>query len=362
MRPQAPRVLTTRKLVLRSRVRQSDDTAETDLAEREQEGRASYTASLITQGKHRFYTLSMPSDMLAQTCMVEPRNEDPELGFQRSLDRKRAEDIANYIDNGPGTIPSSIVLSAQEDAGLQYVRPNRTLSFNKHPRSFLILDGQHRVYGFRLATSKLRVPVIIYNGLSRTEECRIFIDINTKQRPVPNELLLDIKRLADNETNVDALFRNVFDLFEKEPSSPLYGLLSASERRKDKISRVTFNAAMKTIYDSFSGTEPSYIFEVLGSYIHACVAGLRANSDEAKITNPTLFRALILLFPTIAERVSDRHSGEFSVANFNEVTEPFFSRVKKGDLSKPGASLHSLHDTFRKALHSGFTIGRVRNA
>ena len=121
-----------------------DEPQEEDVAESEGEGRISYTASLITQGKHRFFTLSMPSDVLAETCIVEPRNEEPIEGFQRALDERRARDIANYIDSGFGTIPSSIVLSAQTDADLQYRRTTRTLSFQKTPRAFLILDGQHR--------------------------------------------------------------------------------------------------------------------------------------------------------------------------------------------------------------------------
>ena len=95
----------------------------------------SYTAVLITQGKHRFYTLAMPSQILAETCVVDPRAENPEDGFQRVLDRRRAQDIADYIDNGLGTIPGSIVLSAQPEAQLEYVRKARTVRFRKTPRS-----------------------------------------------------------------------------------------------------------------------------------------------------------------------------------------------------------------------------------
>src|ERR1035441_4820744 len=98
------------------------DEPQVDSAESGDGGRISYTASLITQGKHRFFTLSMPSDVLAETCIVEPRNEEPLAGFQRALDERRAKEIAHYIDSGFGTIPSSIVLSAQKDAELEYRR------------------------------------------------------------------------------------------------------------------------------------------------------------------------------------------------------------------------------------------------
>ena len=121
----------------------------------------SYTAVLLTQGKHRFYTLAMPSQVLAETCVVDPRAENPNDGFQRVLDVKRAKEIADYIDKGFGTIPGSIVLSAQPEAALRYVRKARTINFQRNPRAFLILDGQHRVYGFKLAKEPLRVPVVI---------------------------------------------------------------------------------------------------------------------------------------------------------------------------------------------------------
>jgi DGQHR domain-containing protein len=275
-----------RKLRLK-RVSRADDVLE-DLAETEHEGRISYTASLITQGDHRFYTLSMPSDVLAETCFIEPRDEEPEQGFQRVLDRRRAEEIAKYIDVGFGTIPTSIVLSAQPEAELEYTRRTRTLRFKKISRAFLILDGQHRVFGFRLATSRLRVPVVIYNNLTRAQECRLFMDINTKQRPVPNELLLDISRLAQTETDLDALFHDIFDMFKNDQTSPLFGLMSPAARKKGRISRVTFNAAMKAIGDAFEDTEPDEAYRALSAYLQSCVAGLRMHEVEANYQSYTI--------------------------------------------------------------------------
>ncbi len=316
----------------------------------------SFAASLLTQGKHRFYTLSMPSDVLAITCTVDRRSENPIDGFQRFLDKKRAQEIADYIDAGFGTIPTSIVLSAQDVAQMKYSGGKRTLRFRKVSGAFLILDGQHRVYGFHKAATRVRVPVVIYNNLNRADECQLFMDINTKQRPVPSELLLDIKQLADAETDAEAVLRDIFDYFAKEPASPLNGLMSPHERKRGKISRVTFNAALKPIWGSFAGTDSKYAYKVLAAYLHSCLAGLRSRKAEDKITNPTLFRALISLFPQIAERVSDRHAKDFTSANFAEIIMPFFARIKKVDLAKPGTSYIILYENFRKSLRSGFSI------
>ncbi len=337
-----------------------DDNNNNDDDEVESDGRISFTASLITQGKHRFYTLSMPSDVLAETTIVDIRNEEPVEGFQRVLDERRAMEIATYIDSGFGTIPSSIVLSAQPVAALAYKRSPRTLSFANDKKAFLILDGQHRVYGFRMAQSKLRVPVVIYNNLSRSEECRLFVDINTKQRPVPNELLLDIKKLAQTENTTEAQFRDVFDAFNNDPHSPLLGLMSPSERKKGRISRVTFNHAMKSISESFSDADSAYTYEVMSAYITACKAGLREIELTNQIVNPTLFRALIQIFPTVAERVADRHTNALTADNFSEIVLPFFQRVKRADFQSPGQSHKTLSEVFLKALRSGFTIGKTR--
>jgi DGQHR domain-containing protein len=199
-----------------------------------EETKSRFIHSLVIQGIHRFYSLTLYSDVLAKICFVTTREEDPSMGFQRVLDKKRAQEIADYIDSG-GTIPNSIVLSAQPDAELEIIRKGKIISFFERPKSFLVLDGQHRIYGFSLAKTKQRVPVVIYNNLTRQEESRLFIDINTKQRPVPNELLLDIKKLAERETDTEQLLREIFDLFNQSTNSPLLGLLSPIEKGATSI-------------------------------------------------------------------------------------------------------------------------------
>ena len=210
-----------------------------------------FTFSLITQGKYRFYSLTIYSDLLAKICFVSTKDKDPEKGFQRVLDKKRAQEIASYIDSGLGTVPNSIILSAQPEANLQIIKDGKILQFTETPNSFLVLDGQHRIYGFSMAKSKLRVPVVIYNNLSRQEESRLFIDINTKQRPVSNELLLDIKRIADYETDSEHTIMEIYDLFNKRTDSPLLGLMSPSKKSNNKLTRVTFNAALTPLFELF---------------------------------------------------------------------------------------------------------------
>jgi DGQHR domain-containing protein len=249
-----------------------------------------------------------------------------------------------------------VVLSAQSRAHLQFDKTNGALKFRIDPRAFLIIDGQHRIYGFRLAKTSVSVPVVIYNRLTRAQECRLFMDINTKQRPVPNELLLDIRRLSEVENETDALLHNVFDLFHTRDDSALKGLLSPAERRKGMISRVTFNAGLRSIRSAFVGAPPEEVYGVLNAYLRACRHGLGLHEVDENISNPALFKALMLLFTNVAERVADRHGGKYTVGNFEDVLVPFFRRLKKSDLPRAGMTHTALHEHYSKALSAGFLL------
>lgn len=315
-----------------------------------------YSVSLVTQGKHRFYTLTMPSEVLANTCFVTTRDEDPKKGFQRVLDEKRAQDIANYVDSGFGTIPTSVVLSAQPSAQLKVVGRGKTLEFKDHPKAFLILDGQHRVFGFSLAKTSLRVPVVIYNNLTPRDESRLFIDINTKQRPVPNELLLDIKKLAEYENQTENLLGEVFDLFNSDSSSPLLGLLSPHERLSNKISRVTFNAGLKQILGVFADADPDTIYAALKSFLSAFISGAKQIKAPDVITKPTVFRAAMMVFPEVAQRVKDKYGKAYTRENFDEVLDPMFSQIKPSVLKQPSNSQRDLYKALSDGLKTSFIL------
>lgn len=312
--------------------------------------RESFSCNLISQGTTKFYSLTMPSEVLAATCFVSTRDANPHDGFQRMLDTNRAQEIADYIDSGMGSIPTAIILSAQADADLQYSSKNKTIDFNLVPNAFLILDGQHRIYGFSLAKTSVRIPVIIYNGLSRKEETRLFVDINTKQRPVPSELVLDIKSLAEYESNIEAFCRSIYDLFNERPDSVLLGLMSPSQKKSGKISRVTFNSAIKPIYGVFGERDAEEIYSFLNAYLKAMSIGLQKKGIKS-ITKPTIFKAVMQFFPHVA-RLTD---GIYTVDKFSEALAPLFGSISASKVLK-ATSIKTISDHFLDCLNRGFTL------
>lgn len=318
------------------------------------------TVSLISQGKHKFYSLTMPIELIAETCSTNPRATDPEDGFQRTLDETRAESIAEYIKQG-GSIPSSIILSAQPESQLSYNSKNKTIAFEVSHKSFLILDGQHRVYGFRKLLSegiKYRIPVIIFNELTPIEEARLFIDINTLQRPVPRELLLDIKRLAERETSDERLLDELFTNFETEKGSYLLNKLSRVEKKKGKISKVTFYDSMKPILKEFSITNTMRLFKIINAYLlaaHDISSDNNFNLDEA-ITKATLFKVLISHSKAIISIISDNNPGDLDKISEHK---RYLSRSLPGSFSEitsTKAYLKAVDYLDKKLLRRNVTI------
>ncbi|WP_080500565.1 DGQHR domain-containing protein [Burkholderia pseudomallei] len=312
------------------------------------------SASLILQAGKQFFSVTMPTDTLSECCFVTSREEDPVHGFQRVLDKKRAEDIAHYIDHEAGTIPGSIILSAQPEAMFKIIG-GKTVEFTIDRRSFLVLDGQHRVYGFHLAERAIRVPVVIYTDLSPTEEARLFIDINTKQRQVPNELLLDIKRLAQREHDKEIILRDIFDIFSERENSALLGLMSPAARQKNKISRVTFNLAFKAILGTFSAPTAENVFSVTNAYISAFADGLETVEMRNWLTSPIMFRAMMETFPEIARISAAQHGKAFSKARFASIINPIFSQISPTRVAKT-KSPKDMAGMFAQYIKKDFSI------
>ena len=233
---------------------------------------ASFRALQIVQNGRRFVFLTIPVDDLFPYCFVVRRDEEPIRGFQRSLNEPRADDIAKYLSSGTGSIPSNIVLSAQPNADLKYDPRPGSISFVQEKHAFLVLDGQHRLWGYQKCRVRHRVPVAIYTGLSRAEEAKLFIDINTTQRGVPAALLLDIKQVAETESKKESMLRGLFDRLQADSRSPLAGKLSASASQSGRISRVTFNRAvsaalsMGVLLEADSETRYRLIVNYLNAY------------------------------------------------------------------------------------------------
>ena len=82
----------------------------------------------------------------------------------------------------------------------------------------------------------------------------------------------------------------------------------------------------------------------------------KARKLEADVTNPTVFKAVMMLFPEVARRVKDRFAAEYTDSNFTDVMSTMFARLKTGMLKKPGNSPKATYESMLKALQTDFRL------
>lgn len=271
--------------------------------------RVSYPALKCTQNDHTFYISVMKSTDLQAMCFVSRRKDDADKGFQRLLSEKRAKEIARYLDNNKGVIPSALIVSAQPYANFEYDKSSHSILLEKTTNSLLVLDGQHRLYGMKYAEKEYEIPVVVFCKLTTQEEIRQFIDINTTQKGVPTALILDIKGPAGTETKIEERQRKLFDRLNED--SVVAGLMLSSESKAGKISRTSFNNATKTIFESgpVSSQTDENIYRAVKNYLEAVVSIFRMSGNpSARITKNILFKAIMAMFNDIIEKCMARYN------------------------------------------------------
>lgn len=281
-----------------------------------------FKALECTQNGKTFFVSILDNSVLKSICFISRRDEDSEKGFQRTLNESRAKDISRYLDELKGIIPSALILSAQENANFSFDSIKGEISFITNTNSFMVLDGQHRLYGLLKSLKTYTIPVIIFNNLDTTQEINLFIDINTTQRGVPTTLLLDIKNLSGQETKKEDKQRVLFDRLNRE--SVMTGLLLPSTSRVGKISRVAFNQSTNEIFDSgfFKDKDSDTIFKGVKNYLEAAEKIFkRSKSEKAKLTNSTLFKSLFSIFHEVVDKTLKDYS-DLKTESFINILEP----------------------------------------
>lgn len=255
------------------------------------------------QNGKSFYVAILNSKVLNQMCFVTRKKENPRTGFQRVLNRGRAKQIANYLDVQRGVIPSALIVSAQPNTRMRYDSERGMLSFQVCPDGFMVIDGQHRLYGLKESMNSYDIPVIIFDNLNSEDEVKLFIDINTTQRGVPAALILDIKNQAGTETKLEERQRLLFD--KMNDNSALSGYLLPNESKAGKISRPVFYESTKPIFESgpISDFSDDIIYKTLRNYIAAVDRIFKeTNNKNARINKTVLFKAVLGVFNEVCDK------------------------------------------------------------
>jgi DGQHR domain-containing protein len=132
---------------------------------------------------------------LLKRTVASLRREEPEVGFNRIVNAKRAQEIAHTVIEEHHAFPNAIVLATKQK---NFKYDAATAKLRIPPKaSFLVVDGQHRLWAQRFAPDdEARYPCVIHMDRTPAQMAELFLEINDKQRRVPSSLRWDLYRLV----------------------------------------------------------------------------------------------------------------------------------------------------------------------
>lgn len=165
----------------------------------------------IVQPLGEFFVAVLPARLLLQVTYSDPlriigfsEGGQYELkGHQRKLVQDRLKSIGRFIDTVEAAFPNSIILAAnygengelEEDEQRRWKvefssddRDQATLVIPTEAKLAAIVDGQHRLFGFKEASrqDRLEMPLLcaVYLDLPHPIQAYLFATINYNQKPV----------------------------------------------------------------------------------------------------------------------------------------------------------------------------------
>jgi DNA sulfur modification protein DndB len=234
-------------------------------------------------GKQTFYNfLIRPFDLLkiAYISHKKSRSVKDAETYQRMVTPKRLKAIAKYIDTG-GQFPTNIVINIKSKQELVFDKKDvigessfGILHLPSRYASAWVIDGQHRLYGYayskRIAKrdiDKTTFPVLAYENLPPMEEAGLFVDINSKQERVKQNLIKEIYadlkwESKDFKEKLDALRSRTAIKLNSTIDSPLYERFALASKSKSSTTCLTLSSFADGLRENkFFGDQTTTIFK-----------------------------------------------------------------------------------------------------
>ena len=182
--------------------------------------------------------------------------------YQRLVKKSRLKKVAAFVEAG-GFFPNSIILNVEtkkQKGELQFDLARKdskgpaaaTIGLLYLPQTYraaYVIDGQHRLYGYansERAQTEL-IPVVAFVDLDRSEQVRLFMQINENQQAVPknlrNTLNADLLwESDDHRQRAKALRLSIAQHLGEQKSSPLYDRVIIGENPRTNLRCITIDA------------------------------------------------------------------------------------------------------------------------
>lgn len=269
-------------------------------------------------------------------------DEDPNIQRKESLERLK--EIGEYIDKTNSIFPNAIICNislkeTKDDSANEegvdseiwnYISIcNGEMTFDSDKVEISIIDGQHRLGGFRYADEsnldKYELVVTFLIGLLPAQQAELFATINGKQKSVNKSVLYDLSTMSEEEYSMQMMAHLMVTWFNVNEKSPLKNkikmlgsgngtisqaamidaVLPMLNLKKGKYKRATdlrTNLQFPIFHKFYEKRESKYIIQNLYDYLSIVKQNYKEywNVENSSILIKTTgISGLLMAYPTI---------------------------------------------------------------
>jgi len=300
-----------------------------------------------------------PQDLLSMSVVDRRRIEEDDeiLGIQRELRKDKVLQIKSYLSSIDATFPNSIIVNTSSEYIVK--KTENSLELDINDSSFIIIDGQHRLEGFRdNIVTDFELIVTIFIDLRIDQQANIFSTINSEQTKVDPSLNLNLE-LNSNVYTPKKMMIEIAQSFNYDESSPWHkgikiltsktkGIISLaafvkplleltySEKDYYKIrnelmkqesvfptfSTFQYNAERYLFWEFYKKKDFESIYKILYNYFNALKVLLNQDwlNENSLLNKTTGYNAMIRLFKELS--IQGLRQGDLSYEFFFDQLEP----------------------------------------
>lgn len=175
------------------------------------------------------YVFPIRVEDLLSIQYVAARGQTSEEGaVQRILNKRRIHSIKEFVLAG-NMFFNTFILNWTDSEFTPKIR-KETMDIPLQGRRAQIIDGQHRLAGLQAAMNEKpeigdkEVLATLSMQLKTKDAARIFLNINSEQKPVPKSLIYDLfGEAVDDKEHAINRARDIADFLNTEKDSPFWG-------------------------------------------------------------------------------------------------------------------------------------------
>jgi DGQHR domain-containing protein len=330
------------------------------------------------------YLTALPAKMILDNGEVDTWRPDNPEGYQRPLVSTRLRDVAHYVTDEEGVLPTSVLICVRDADSVRFEVEGPingagdwgNLIFSEGAKLWVI-DGQHRLYGIKqaleagaTALEDYPIPVSIFAGIDRFQEMRHFYLVNTRQKGVPTDVVdlhlaqmreqlgLDMRELTGRLATVqDREYRRaravkVTRLLGEMPG-PWQGAIRLPGEKPAPNYRQRLHAVVASLEpvlrEQYTGAIPDDDLAILVSNYWTALSTVWPEAfegpDEYQVLHTPGLYSLHMVFPDVIARCRDDR--DFSKAKMKEIVSATgiateFWHKERGDRMVIGTGMGSI--------------------